>query len=82
MMPPYPEKALFASRHFIFAPHGCRAQMTSRGTAQALFRGSAGPGRLLIIRKSTIPRTRTNTSADNPLLADRRQQFRSANPAR
>jgi hypothetical protein len=80
MMPPYPEKALFVGRHFMFAPHGCRAQMTGSGTPHTLFRGSAGPGRLLIIRKSTIPRTRTNTSADNPLLAEWRQPIPPGNP--
>jgi hypothetical protein len=57
MMPPYPEKALFAGRHSMFALHGRRAQNAERGKAQALFRGSAGRGRLLIILKSTIPRT-------------------------
>jgi hypothetical protein len=57
MMPPYPEKALFAGRHSMFAPHGRRAQNAERGKAQALFRGSAGRGRLLIILKSTISRT-------------------------
>jgi hypothetical protein len=68
MMPPYPEKALFAGRHFMFALHGGRASTAWRGTAHALFCWSAGPGRLLIIRKSTIPRT--NTPADNLLPAE------------
>jgi hypothetical protein len=68
MMPPYPEKALFAGRHFMFALHGCRAQIARCGTAHALFCGAARPVRLLIIRKSTIPRT--NLSADNLLLAE------------
>jgi hypothetical protein len=44
MMPPYPEKALFAGRHFMFALHGCRAQIARCGTAHALFCGAARAG--------------------------------------
>jgi len=44
MMPPYPEKALLAGRHFMFALHGCRAQTAKRGTAHALFLRFCGAG--------------------------------------
>jgi len=44
MMPPYPEKALLAGRHFMFALRGRRAQMARCGTAHALFLRFCGAG--------------------------------------
>jgi hypothetical protein len=44
MMPPYPEKALLAGRHFMFALPGCRAQMAWRSTAHALYLLFCGTG--------------------------------------
>jgi hypothetical protein len=59
MMPPYPEKALFAGRHFMFALPGCRAKWHGVERRTPCFCGSSGPVRSLMIGESA------NKSSDN-----------------
>jgi hypothetical protein len=51
MMPPYPEKAILAGRHFMFALHDAGLKWPC---AHPVFTALRGPVRLLKICKSTI----------------------------
>jgi hypothetical protein len=67
MMPPYPEKALLAGRHFYVRAARLQGSISMAWHRVRPVCCSAGPGRLPTIRESTI--ARTNTPADNLLLA-------------
>jgi hypothetical protein len=64
MMPSYPEKALFAGRHFMFALPGCRAKWHGVERRTPCFCGSSGPCRSLMIRESA------NKSSNDLALAE------------